>query len=101
MLISDESRLNADFEELKKRLQDPDALNPVHGAPVFYFVYAPKHILTVRRLLPGWIARMKNEHGLTVKQVSLSEITWNLIDESGRWEEWLGFEDDFDLEDVN
>jgi len=94
-------RLEADFEKLRQRLGDPDALNPAHSDPIFYFVYPPSQILTMRKLLPGWIARLRNENGLEVEILSLSEIMWELIDASGRWDAWLELEPEHDLDAVN
>ncbi len=96
-----EARLEEAFNELSARLQTPDALNPMDGAPVFYLVYPPSQILTVRRLLPVWAARLQQEHHLRMRQVSLPEILWELVDESGRWETWLSLEADFEQEQVN
>ena len=101
MPIPDEARLESDFEKLRQRLGDPDALNPAHSDPIFYLVYPPSQILTVRKLLPGWIARLGNKDRLKVEILSLSEVMWELIDESGRWETWLELEPDFDLDEVN
>ena len=101
MRISDENQLERDFQQLCERLRDPDVLNPVHGAPVFYFVFPPQQSLKIRRYLPGWIAQLKNKYDLDVETISLSEILWDLIDESGRWEEWLDFEEDFDIDEIN
>ena len=101
MPIPDETRLEADFEKLRQRLGDPDALNPAHSDPIFYFVYPPSQILTMRKLLPGWIARLRNENGLEVETLSLSEIMWELIDASGRWDAWLELEPEHDLDAVN
>ena len=102
MLMFDEAetRLETDFETLRQRLGDPDALNPAQGDPIFYFVYRPSQILAVRRLLPGWVARLKNEDDLQVETLSLSEVIWDLIDASGRWEEWLEAEPLFTLQSV-
>ena len=101
MPIPDEVQLDAHFEELRQRLGDPDALNPAHSDPIFYFVYLPSQILTMRKLLPGWIARLGNENGLAVEMLSLSEVMWELVDASGRWDAWLEVEPDHDLEDIN
>ncbi len=83
-----EIQLETDFEKLRGRLGDPDSLNPAHSDPIFYFVYPPGQILAVRKLLPGWIARLRNENGLTVETLSLSEVLWAVVDASGRWEAW-------------
>lgn len=101
MLIPDNSGLDASFEELRLQLADPDRLSPAHADPLCYFVYDPSHILAVRSLLPGWIARLRNENGLAVERLSLSEVMWELIDASGRWEEWLELEPDSDQDKVN
>ncbi len=101
MPIPDDIQLNADFEKLRQRLGDPDALNPAHSDPIFYFVYSPSQVLTMRKLLPGWIACLRNENGLAVETLSLSEVMWQLIDASGRWDAWLELEADFDQEEVN
>ena len=101
MPIPDEVQLNIDFEKLRQRLGDADAPNPAHSDPIFYFVYSPSQILTMRKLLPGWIARLGNENGLAVEMLSLSEVMWELVDASGRWDAWLEVEPDHDLEDIN
>lgn len=100
MLIPDDTQLEADFEELCQRLGDTDALNPAHSDPIFYFVYPPSQILAVRRLLPSWTARLKHKNGLEVETLSLSQIIWQLIDASGRWDEWLELEPQADLDKV-
>jgi hypothetical protein len=101
MLTSPESRIEADFEQLRKQLKDPDILSPVHGAPIFYFVYEPHMILTVRRLMSGWVSRLKNDEKVDVETISLSKILWDLIDQSGRWNDWLELESSFEIEQTN
>jgi hypothetical protein len=101
MLMFDETdtRLEADFETLRQQLRYPDTLNPARGDPIFYFVYPPSRILTVRRLLPGWIAHLRNQDNLEVEVLSLSDVMWELIDASGRWETWVEAESEFELQD--
>ena len=101
MLISNEAKLDEIFERLRKRLDDPDALNPAHADPIFYLVYEPQNILMVRQALPRWIARIRNENSISVSVISLADLMWQTIDESGRWETWVDLEDDFDLEEIN
>ncbi len=101
MRITDDALLDENFGQLRQRLLDPDALSPLRGAPIFYFVYDPKMALTVRRMMPGWIAQLHNEQGLSVKIVSLADLLWRLIDESGRWESWLEAEQDFEPQEIN
>ena len=101
MPMTDEERLDEDFEELRGWLGRTDSLNPAHSDPIFYFVFSPRQILTVRRLLPTWIARLRNQNGLTVETLSLSEVMWKLLDESGRWSSWLEVEEDAEQHELN
>jgi hypothetical protein len=101
MRISDDAQLDENFDQVCQRIHDPEALSPMRGAPIFYFVYDPHQTLAVRRLMPGWIAKLQNEQGLQVKVVSMAALLWRLIDESGRWDAWLEAERDFDQEEVN
>ncbi len=101
MRISDDALLDENFNQLRQRLFDPDALSPLRGAPIFYFVYDQHQVLAVRRLMTGWIAQLHNEQKLKVKLVSMADILWNLIDKSGRWEAWLDAERNFDQSDIN
>lgn len=101
MPISTDKQLDSSFEHLRKRLLDPNILNPVHGASVFYFVYDPGMMLSVRRLMPVWISRLKNEEGIEVETISLAKILWQLIDRSGRWNDWIEIEKEFSIEQIN
>lgn len=101
MPISTDKQLDSSFEQLRKRLLDPNILSPVHGASVFYFVYEPGMILSVRRMMPGWISRLKNKEEIEVEIISLAEILWQLIDQSGRWSDWIKLEQDFSIQQIN
>lgn len=100
-LPPDEARLEASFEELVQKLKAPSTLNPLHGAPVFYFVYPPRQILTVRKLLPVWKARLAERDRLKAHLISLAEIIDSVIQASGRWETWLELEEDFEVDEMN
>lgn len=84
------------FNELLLRVKDPESLNPARSDPVFYFAYPANSMLDLKQRLPRWIAKIK-EAGFDAKRVSLSEIIWRLIDESGRWPDWIELERDLDL----
>ena len=100
MPTSTDKQLDSSFDQLRKRLLDPNILNPVHGASVFYFVYDPGMILSVRRLMPVWISRLKNEEGIEVETISLAKILWQLIDRSGRWNDWIEIEKEFSIANI-
>ena len=87
--IHDEARLDANFDELARRLKSPTTTSPQQGSPEFYFVYPPRLVLTVRKRIPVWKARLAERDHTKVTKISLSEIIWQMIDASGRWNEWL------------
>mgnify|MGYP000902058300 CR=1 FL=1 len=80
------------FNELLSKLREPGFLNPAKSDPVFYYVYPPEKILKIKKALPRWSTRLTHA-GFTVKCISLSEILWRTVDETGRWEEWLELEE--------
>ncbi len=92
--------LDATFDELRQRLQSPDALNPAKSDPVFYFVHAPHQTLELKTKLPLWSAVLRQD-GKDVVTVSLTDLVWKLIDESGRWEDWLEVEPEAELVQIN
>ena len=100
MPIPVETRLNNDFDQLRKRLLSPVGLNPAQSDPIFYLVFSPKDTLTVYRLLPGWVARLEAD-GWKVKTLQLGKVIWELIDQSGHWQEWLEVESEADQEEIN
>ena len=94
------SSLDATFDELRQRLQSPDALNPAQSDPVFYFVHAPSQMLELRTKIPLWSAMLRQD-GREVVTISLADLVWELIDASGRWDDWLAVEPDAELADIN
>ncbi|MEW6141362.1 MAG: BREX protein BrxB domain-containing protein [Thermodesulfobacteriota bacterium] len=89
------------FKELLDKIRDPDALNPAKSAPVFYFRYPPEMMLTVKKLLPRLISRIRQEAGRDVRWVSLADVIWDIVDKSGRWDIWLNLESDADACQIN
>jgi hypothetical protein len=99
---SDEAQLDEYFEDLRQRIKTPAALSPTQGDPIFYFVYPPQQTLTVRRLWPGWKARLIHQDGLTVEELSLADVLWAVVDEApAQWAELLEWEASFSTEDLN
>lgn len=92
--------LDEDFQQLAGRLSEPASLSAARSDPFYYFVYAPEQALDVRRRMPVWTARLRNA-GLEVERVSFSDLLWELVDASGRWDAWLQVEADADPEQVN
>jgi hypothetical protein len=92
--------LDATFDELRQRLQNPDTLHPAKSDPVFYFVHAPHQALELRTKLPLWVAMLRQD-GKEVITISLADLVWELIDVSGRWNDWLEAEPEADLAQIN
>lgn len=93
--------LDDDFRQLVEYLRGPASLAASRTDPFFYFVYHPEQALDVKRRLPIWAASLRNDYGIEVEQISFSDLVWELIDASGRWEDWLDAEQDFDQDVVN
>jgi hypothetical protein len=92
--------LDATFDELRQRLQNPDTLHPAKSDPVFYFVHAPHQDLELRTNLPI-LVEMLRQDGKEVITISLADLVWELIDVSGRWNDWLEAEPEADLAQIN
>lgn len=88
------------FNELMDKIREPDALNPAKSDPVFYFAYPPEQVLDLKKRLPRWTSKIR-EAGFEVRRVSLADLLWNTIDESGRWDAWLEIEAEADTIDIN
>lgn len=89
------------FNELLEKIRDPDALNPAKSAPVFYFRYSPELMLIVKKHLPRLISRVKQEAGLEVRRISLADVIWDIVDKSGRWDDWLELERYAEPDEIN
>lgn len=100
MSLLDEALLDEIFEELLAKLREPNALNPVGSDPIFYFVYPPSRMLDLKQRLSRWTAKVR-EAGFEVERVSLSDLLWKIVDESGRWDLWLEYEPEHDVEQMN
>ena len=92
--------LESTFQELRARLSQPATLNPAQSDPIFYFVYPPEHMLTVKRRLPAWMGTLRND-GLQPERVSLADLVREIIDASGRWEAWCELESEAEPEELN
>ena len=79
------------FKDLRAQLGQPATLNPAKSDPIFYFVYPAAQMLELKRCLPVWSAALRNE-GFNVERISLSDLLWQIIDDSGRYEAWLDLE---------
>jgi len=92
--------LDNSFQDLLAKLREPETLNPALSDPIFYFAYPSEQMLELKKRLPRWIVKLRDA-GFKVKRISLSDLMWQLIDDSGRWEMWLALEHEADLQQLN
>jgi hypothetical protein len=92
--------LDETFESLMDHLRHPESLNPAKSDPFFYFVHDPAEVLAVKQKLGVWSSALRNE-GWTIETVSISKLIWRIVNNSGRWDEWLALEPEVDPEAIN
>jgi len=92
--------LDETFRQLVDLIKQPEALNPAKSDPFFYFVHDPVETLLIKQKLDVWSASLKNE-GWIVERISLAELLWQIVDQSGRWEEWLEIEGEAEPKEIN
>ena len=66
------SSLKADFNELMERVRAGREFASASFEPIFYLVFRPEQILDVKRQLPAWEAKLRND-GWTVHHFSMAE----------------------------
>jgi len=62
----------ADFDELLRRVESGREFTHASYEPIFYLVFHPRDILEVKRLMPGWTARLRND-GWQVEDFSIAQ----------------------------
>ena len=92
--------LTALFEQLKQMLGKPDRLHPAQVDPIVYAVYSPAEALGLRRQLPGLVASLRND-GWHVQTISVADLVWGIVEESGRYGEWLAAESAAEPDQIN
>ena len=94
------SSLDESFQQLVQHLRAPGSLSASRSDPFFYLVFDPSEAVEAKRRIPVWSAQLR-DLGFTVQRLSFSDLVWQLIEASGRWDEWLSVEEDTDPEQVN
>ena len=92
--------LEGTFAQLEAHLREGVGVSAARSDPFFYVVFPPEQTLEVKRRMRVWTARLRNV-GITVEQLSFSDLIWDLVDASGLWDEWLEVEPYFDRHEVN
>lgn len=83
------SSLDRDFDELRGRVKHGRELNHASFEPIYYLVFSPEEILTVKRHLPSWVARLQERDGWSVSVFSMAEAIETLHQTSRLRPLWL------------
>lgn len=80
--------LRSDFDELMRRVVAGREFVHASFEPIYYLVFHPREILEVKRLTPGWIARLRND-GWEVGTLSLADEINEILAKSPMRSIWL------------
>ena len=70
--------LKADFNELLQRVRQGREVGHASFEPIFYLIFHPSQILEVKRQMPAWIAKLRNE-GWEVTVFSIAEAIADIL----------------------
>jgi hypothetical protein len=82
------SSLKDNFEELMARIAYGRELNHASFEPVYYLIFSPSQILEVKRTLPAWQARLRND-GWDVHIFSIAQEIAEILDNAPLRKIWL------------
>ncbi|HYN89407.1 MAG TPA: BREX protein BrxB domain-containing protein [Ardenticatenaceae bacterium] len=80
--------LEANFDELMERVRHGREFAHASFEPVYYLVFSPKQILDVKRSMPAWTARLRNE-GWEVQRFSIAEQIAGILANAPMRKIWL------------
>ena len=92
-----EESLQRDFDELRQRLKRGPSLELTGDDPVFYLVFRPELMLTVKRCLKQWRAKLELE-GWQVHIFSMLEAVHQILKNHDQRDIWLESEKEAPLE---
>lgn len=80
--------LKDNFNELMERVHSGRELGHASFEPIYYLVFSPKEILEVKRNLPAWLAKLRND-GLDVHCFSIAEKIDDILNHAPMMKIWL------------
>lgn len=80
--------LEDNFNELIQRIKNGRTLGHTSFDPVYYLIFPPKDILEVKRRLPAWKVRLKND-GFEVFEFSAARTLISIFEQAPLWQLWL------------
>ena len=82
------SSLKGDFDELMERVRHGRDLGNGSFEPIFYLVFSPRKILEVKRALPAWTAKLRND-GWDVHRFSIAEEITDILRQAPMRKIWI------------
>ena len=82
------SSLKADFNELMERIKAGRDFGHASFEPIFYLVFSPASILEVKRQMPAWEAKLRND-GWSVHKFSIAEEIQKILDAAPLKKIWI------------
>ena len=80
--------LKDNFGELMERVRSGRELGHASFEPIYYLIFHPREILEVKRNLPAWTAKLRND-GWDVHQLSLADEIDEILSQSPMMRIWL------------
>ncbi|MEW5817576.1 MAG: BREX protein BrxB domain-containing protein [Spirochaetota bacterium] len=80
--------LKDDFNELLERIKQGRELGHASFEPIYYLIFSPSKIIDVKRQMPAWTARLKNE-GWDVHNFSIAENIAEILSTAPLRKIWL------------
>ncbi len=82
------STLNTDFSELIERMKHGREIDYASFEPIYYLIFQPSDILDVKRKLPAWRAKLRNE-GWDATTFSIADEIQKILSEAKMRNIWL------------
>lgn len=83
------SSLDRDFDELRERIKHGREMGHASFEPIYYLVFPPEEMLSVKRLTPAWAARLKERDGWSVSIFSIAEAIEDILKSHPRRQVWI------------
>jgi bacteriophage exclusion system BrxB-like protein len=87
------SSLRENFDELLERVRQGRELGHASFEPIYYLIFPPSEVLEVKRLVPGWMSRLRNE-GWEVDRFSIAEQIAAILNTVPQRKIWLAADRD-------
>jgi len=83
--------LNDNFNELIERVRSGREVGHASYEPIYYLIFHPKEILDVKRSLPAWTAKLRND-GWDAQLFSIAKETAEILMNAPLMKIWLSAE---------